>query len=389
MISEDRKARRTESIELDKVCDRKALQSFLVELRMPLTGLRGFCDILLESGLDAAQREAVTAIQENAHHLIDLVTDFQDLVGLAAGDYACEPHRVELVPFLHRLFAKCVGRGSQRGFSVETGWGSFMPAVAAFDPDGVTRCVLALLSHAMRHDSRGAVRMTATYHLLRMVPSKLTFRIQTAVDPRVMPDEDLAVFRSRGLWGNAALGPVVAAQLAKQLGGRLDIEKDGMGRCTYRIDVAAPSEQGAEWIDPSRILQAGDGEPELRCRILLAEDTRDSRMLLAHALRRAGATLEVVDRGDLAIQAALRSLRSGRPFDVLLTDVSMPVLDGREVVRLLRAKGYERPIVCVSAHRDEQVMADCIASGADAYLPKPVSSSVLVGTIASLLEERT
>jgi CheY-like chemotaxis protein/HPt (histidine-containing phosphotransfer) domain-containing protein len=114
--------------------------------------------------------------------------------------------------------------------------------------------------------------------------------------------------------------------------------------------------------------------------ILLAEDNPDNQRLITLNARRLGAELTVVENGELAVVAAL-----ARPYDLVLMDMQMPVMDGLTAVRTLRAKGYRGPIVALTANATAQDMQDCLNAGCDGFLTKPIERGRFAETLRSYL----
>lgn len=117
-------------------------------------------------------------------------------------------------------------------------------------------------------------------------------------------------------------------------------------------------------------------------RLLLAEDTAASRHLLTIVLRRAGAEVVAVENGQAAVDCALEALGQQRPFDAILLDMAMPVLDGYEAAQRLRAGGFRGPIIALTAHVLSGEREKCLAAGCDEYLGKPVDRAKLVAILA-------
>jgi len=123
-------------------------------------------------------------------------------------------------------------------------------------------------------------------------------------------------------------------------------------------------------------------------RVLLAEDGPDNRVLISYYLQHAGLDVTVVENGLLARDAALEAEARGQPFDLILMDMQMPELDGYSATSQLRAKGYKRPIVALTAHALGGDRQKCIDAGCDDFAVKPIDQEQFSKTIKRFLHER-
>ena len=99
-------------------------------------------------------------------------------------------------------------------------------------------------------------------------------------------------------------------------------------------------------------------------------------------LKHAGAEVTVADNGQMAVDLSLAALREGKPFDCVLMDMQMPILDGYEATRRLRATGYEAPIVALTAHAMAGDDMKCLAAGCNDYTTKPIQRQRLINMVA-------
>jgi CheY-like chemotaxis protein/HPt (histidine-containing phosphotransfer) domain-containing protein len=122
-------------------------------------------------------------------------------------------------------------------------------------------------------------------------------------------------------------------------------------------------------------------------RILVADDTGASRFLLAAVLGKAGAQVVAVDNGQAAVERVQEAVAQHCPFDAILLDMAMPVLDGYEAAQRLRADGYQGPIIALTAYVSDGEREKCLAVGCNDYLGKPIDRAGLVATLASHLPQ--
>jgi CheY-like chemotaxis protein len=115
---------------------------------------------------------------------------------------------------------------------------------------------------------------------------------------------------------------------------------------------------------------------------LLAEDGVENQRLIGHLLKKGGAQVTICENGKLGAEAALAARDAGNPFDAILMDMQMPVMDGYEATALLRRQDYSGPIIALTAHAMGGDRQKCLDAGCDDYLSKPMTGEELIDAIA-------
>jgi CheY-like chemotaxis protein len=125
----------------------------------------------------------------------------------------------------------------------------------------------------------------------------------------------------------------------------------------------------------------------LHGRVLLVEDGEDNRRLITRILERSGLEVTSVENGLQGWQEAIASAAAGRPYDIILMDMQMPVMDGYQATERLRAEGWDRPIIALTAHAMPEDRNRCLQAGCDEYLAKPIRREQLLDTLRRFLPD--
>ena len=183
-------------------------------------------------------------------------------------------------------------------------------------------------------------------------------------------------------------------RLAELLGGSLELESTvGVGS-RFRLFLPSDSESLVTIpfqcrLDPSnQALPPRRELARLNGRVLVVEDVKLNRVLLAKILRKAGGDVVCAEDGKQGVEAAQAARDEGRPFDLILMDMQMPVMDGYEATRTLRAEGDDVPIVALTAHAMKGDRDRCIEAGCDDYATKPIDRTEIVELCWSLIDAR-
>ncbi len=187
-------------------------------------------------------------------------------------------------------------------------------------------------------------------------------------------------------YGGTGLGLSLSKQLAQKMGGDITVmSRLGQGSC-FTVTIATGPLAHVDFVtegapmpqlDPEK---TGQPMPALSGCVLLAEDNLDNQRLITMYIRKSGATSVVCADGQEAVERALSS-----EFDLVLMDMQMPVMDGLEATSTLRQRGFQGPIVALTANVMREDVERCLAAGCDDFLTKPIDRERFVGVLATYL----
>jgi signal transduction histidine kinase/CheY-like chemotaxis protein len=372
------------------------------EIRTPMTAILGFADeletTLPTSGNDDPARSALLTIQRNGAHLLTLINGILDLSKIEAGKFDVARARfspLELVADVVRLFAP---RARDKQLRLLTRCDGPVPATIQSDEVRLRQVVINLVGNAIKFTETGEVRVVVR---LAALDSPAGHLLEIAVEdtgPGIDAEQHQLVFEpftqvkgdATREFSGTGLGLSLSRRLARLLGGDVTVESSRGRGSRFVARVATGPLEGVRMCLPSELDALIDAPTrtrpafalELRGRLLLAEDGDDNQRLLRAILTRAGLEVEVVGNGELAFERALAALELGDPFDVLLMDMSMPVMDGYEATRRLRAAGYTGPIVALTANAMAGDREKCLLAGCDDYATKPIVRAELLARLS-------
>ena len=186
---------------------------------------------------------------------------------------------------------------------------------------------------------------------------------------------------------------MIYRKFSEQLAGTLEFDERPLEGRVFTLGIPAVVSEGIETASLEAPTAFSRSHPEprysptnLKARILLAEDHRDNQKVIALRLNIMGADVTTVPYGLEAVNAALRAREKGAPFDLVVMDMQMPVLDGYGAAKELRDKGFDNlPIIALTAHSLPEDRDECLRFGCDDYVTKPISWSSLYQTVADQL----
>jgi len=371
--------------ELDRLKD-EFLANTSHEIRTPLSSILGGIDLLGDAE-PRDQAALVDAMRRNGNHLLYLVNSVLDFSKARAGNLCLEPQAVDLHELLLDIRGCLQPQILAKQLQFRLDWSPDAPARVVTDPLRLRQILINLLGNAIKFTDVGEVVLKAArrdaaspeYELsiTDTGPGVSAEMQQRLFIPFVQGDSSLSRRH-----GGTGLGLAISQQLAQALGGDVTLTSEiGVGTTVVlRLPIGdvPPTTVAGTAVpasDPAAT-DAGAAKPAAR-RVLLVDDAADNRRLLSTILRRSGVEVATAENGELGCRSVADANASGLPFDLVLMDIQMPVLDGHAAARRLRQEGCTIPLVALTAHATETDRETCLAAGFNAYITKPISRQQL------------
>jgi signal transduction histidine kinase len=370
------------------------------EIRTPMTAILGFADYLFEEGdIKLAPQERVQAIEtirRNGDHLVQLINDLLDISKIEADKLDIEQIKCSPAEVASEVVFLMQGRARHKGLELTSEVIGEIPETINSDPTRLRQILVNLVGNAIKFTEQGHVKLQM--RLLRTDEGEPMFRYDV-VDTGIglTRQQQQRLFRpfaqadesTTRKFGGTGLGLSICQRLAGMLGGSVEVESEVGQGSTFRVILAAGSLDGVRMMNQQQLLSFAENAEspsqksiELDGRILLAEDGVDNQRLFSHILLKAGAEVIVVENGALACDEYKAASDSGEPFDLILMDMQMPVLDGYDATRRLRQIGCEAPIIAMTAHAMNGDREACLDAGCSDYLTKPIRRTNFLELVA-------
>jgi len=363
------------------------------EIRTPLNAIIGFAQVLAgDAALGTHQLEQAHIIVQSGQHLLALINDVLDLSKIEAGKLTLAPVDFKLHDMLAELTLMFGARAETRGLQMQCQIQPEVPGDVCADESKLRQILINLLGNAIKFTPQGQVSLQA--RLLPLPPGAAADALRLCLEivdtgPGIAPDDQVRLFqpfeqtRTGQQSGGTGLGLSICQRLVTLMGGEISLQSQPGQGSVFQVILpiaraaTAPPQHLSRWHD---VIGLAPGSAPVR--LLVVDDMPDNRRLLLDVLRPIGFALAQAGDGQQALQA----LETWQPHAVLM-DMRMPVMDGYEATRRIKALPAARrvPVIAVTASAFDDDMKAVFACGVDAFVRKPICPQELLEALAQVL----
>ena len=362
----------------------KAKSDFLAnmshEIRTPLTAIIGFGNLLKSDDLSKPDKiNALNTIVENGIHLQQIINDILDLSKIEANKLNIDCVDVSPFDIINDVEALLSLQCSEHDLSYSSNLIFPLPKKIKTDPLRFKQILINLCSNAVKFTKQGFIAINMSYdsnkHKLIVDVKDSGIGLSPEQQGKIFEEFTQADSSTTRQFGGTGLGLSLSRRLAKKLGGDISVQSElGNGSCfTLSIDTGQIDNNELVYDAPTKNntsinTQTNNRKKSLKGNVLLAEDNINNQQLISLYVTRTNATIDVVSDGLQAVESAMNN-----DYDLILMDMQMPKMGGLQATKILREKGYTKPISALTANAMQEDIKKCVEAGCDDFLSKPVN----------------
>ncbi len=365
------------------------------ELRTPLNGILGYAQILQQSRhIDGKEKKGVNIINQCGNHLLTLINDILDLSKIEARKMELHPAEVHFPSLLQGVVEICQIKAEQKGISFDYHPDEKLPLGVKTDEKMLRQVLMNLLSNAIKFTDKGGVALGVIAQKIgsgeQEAIHSLRFEVEDSgvgmnpedLEKIFLPFEQVGSVQKQS--EGTGLGLAISQKIVGMMGGELQATSELGKGTTFWFEIELPETDN--WSEKSSTALQGKviGYEGARLKILVVDDRWENSSVIVNLLEPLGFELMEAENGRAGLQKAIE----WQP-NVIITDLSMPVMDGYELLRELRASEQipaELVAIVSSARVFEEDRQKSLAAGANDFLPKPIQAESLLQMLQQHLQ---
>ena len=363
------------------------------EIRTPLTSIIGFSESLLDSELDMPKRvESVKTIIHSGKHLLNIINDILDLSKVEADQLEIEHIPLSISKLIRDINDISKMAAKEKNIKFETQFTFPIPGQIKSDPIRLNQVLLNIVNNAIKFTHKGSVTLGIAYE---KDEQKLKFEItDTGIGMSEEQQEKLFQAFSQAdssttrKYGGTGLGLHISKKLIGMLDGDISIESELNKGSKFTVEISAPVIEESGWLNTNDVNKINttvysENITPMSGRVLLAEDVIENQNLISYLLSKLSVDIDIANNGKEALEKC-----NANEYDLILMDMQMPVMSGSEAITELRAQGYYKPVIALTANVMTHDIELYKEIGCVGYLGKPIDRSEFIKTVSSFLKEK-
>ncbi len=354
------------------------------EIRTPLNAILGNLELIGREALADTQRERLHTVEGASSVLLDLINDILDLSKIEAGQMTIEAIPFDLAETIRQTGAMFEPLATAKGLQFDVFVDDALPARYLGDPTRIRQIAANLVGNAIKFTNHGEITLEVYLRDDADPDSPIAIGVsdtgigmtdeQRATLFRPFTQADTSITRR---YGGTGLGLALTKQLTQMMAGAIDVKSEPGHGSTFVVTLPLKPATGEQIAATQAAAQADETAlPAVAARVLVVDDHPVNRKLLQGQLVTLGYAADAAEEGA----AALRRCTDTR-YDLVMTDLNMPGMDGYTLSRVLRAQYPDLPVVAVTAHASAAEHARCAEAGIVAVLVKPVLLETIDRTV--------
>ena len=375
----------TTAAEAASVAKTTFLANMSHEIRTPMNSIIGFSELALESAVDPLAIEYLTMINENAELLLQIINDILDISKVESGNIEFETIPFDLRELLKScksvIMPKAVEKNIDLQFYAESSFGKILLG----DPTKLRQVLLNLLSNAVKFTASGSVKLSVTVVSESDNDVILHFMVNdTGIG--MTPEQVAKIFdpfaqadaSTTRKYGGTGLGMAIARNTLDLMGSRLIVDSEPGEGTSIEFELTLnTTDKRPEMLEMSNLADNLD-KPAFEGDVLVCEDNHVNQRVIIDHLGRVGLNVEIAGNGQEGIDKIQARIDKGMtPFDLILMDIHMPVMDGMEATQKIIQMGTGTPVVAMTANIMSDDKEMYTTAGMADYVGKPFTSQEL------------